>query len=1202
MVASESFNDFQNTLASMSSSTKFVNSADTALKASSDPTIDSLSLEIPAQDVALAGEGSPFDFHHTQDRKDRQSNEAKPDWLPPAPSAPIISPVTPSLPSPSAPPSTTALPPHPSSSLPLSIETAQTQGKDSADAIADNYGLASPSSNRSQFAASRERARLLQLFGFHASYVHKTHLSGLAKAINTGPCEERKWVLSKSSAEQFIGCSVEYVNGVKVADLDPAFQQALLKQRSRPLLMQFQPTSLLAAPSEQATYDTSTHIPGTKVAAPVTEKFPYALFMAKYTSTAASKIRSTVDSTLQDYVQCNWADVKAKGEGLPQVTIVSIYKYIECEMHKLDLFTHSHARGYGVPVEMKEEHWDDIRGHIESMVYKAIGAHTRTLWPIFYQDDNNQLDRSERGEFVDAETAASDLKTNTFIGVDLSISSTHHAERNVYAAEGEPEVTSTPRVAPPMVELSAEHPLRMKLAFLRFVTLESTGLDCGHDKPKHADEEGDMDRSFTLEERGKSLEGNQISTTNAVPELETPSVAPVCAKTLQEQLSSPATRLMIQKIRRINRIMLRHKEEWYLAMRGLCRAMQLETPGNVLHALVNTVKLISHALDAYINHREENNPAVEEVLQDTCSKCNAYRVGHISCTCGKVHLVTEPDKEISLSLTSNNENLSGEMITDLFAGTRCLTLARDHQESHGESDENYGTDGANSAPIKKKKKEHRPLSADDLMPAITWVLIQANPPNIEYMVWMCTEFRHPSLLRGEEAFCLAQLSSAVEFCKHATHRAFDIPHGDYNALMLSYNNTLKLLLACKVGDLDHVRELVEHGNADVNGLSPDHKDSPLTACIKFGQHAILRYLLSRPEIDADAPVQLFHGPDQRSTLLMLAVQYNQLDMVIDLLVAGADRHYCNDAGDSALSTAVESELALESLVLKADPAQCELVSQIIEGKKLVVVGLLLQKVPVNYLLQPENSLSPLIAAVLKRDTEVIRFLLNKRLCSTDVNLVNGQGETALIACAKEFAQNPSQELLTIAAMLIRFGANRHLRDSAGLSALEYIRSARDAIKTLERTVHNPFGANSDGTSSTLPPPAPISETESVPPAPAKDAPVSKASNVTSPVPQKRHSAIVSPSTQSPFVDVNDSRLADNTSTNNSNEKAASAVRTESGTETPPPMSSAPAESPVKVNPVHKQLLKEFSLLLANDPLSENAGNYLRPNKRSFCSF
>ena len=52
-------------------------------------------------------------------------------------------------------------------------------------------------------------------------------------------------------------------------------------------------------------------------------------------------------------------------------------------------------------------------------------------------------------------------------------------------------------------------------------------------------------------------------------------------------------------MRKINASML-HKEEWYLAMRGLCRALQLETPGEVLQALTSTVKLISHALDGYL--------------------------------------------------------------------------------------------------------------------------------------------------------------------------------------------------------------------------------------------------------------------------------------------------------------------------------------------------------------------------------------------------------------------------------------------------------------------------------------------------------------------------------------------------------------------------------------------------------------------------
>jgi hypothetical protein len=32
-------------------------------------------------------------------------------------------------------------------------------------------------------------------------------------------------------------------------------------------------------------------------------------------------------------------------------------------------------------------------------------------------------------------------------------------------------------------------------------------------------------------------------------------------------------------------------------------------------------------------------------------------------------------------------------------------------------------------------------------------------------VWLCGEFRHPDLMHGEEAFCLSQLSSAVEFAR-----------------------------------------------------------------------------------------------------------------------------------------------------------------------------------------------------------------------------------------------------------------------------------------------------------------------------------------------------------------------------------------------------------------------------------------------------
>ena len=50
----------------------------------------------------------------------------------------------------------------------------------------------------------------------------------------------------------------------------------------------------------------------------------------------------------------------------------------------------------------------------------------------------------------------------------------------------------------------------------------------------------------------------------------------------------------------MNRRLL-EKEEWYLAVRGLNRAMQFETPSEILRSLVRIVKLISHAVDALMN-------------------------------------------------------------------------------------------------------------------------------------------------------------------------------------------------------------------------------------------------------------------------------------------------------------------------------------------------------------------------------------------------------------------------------------------------------------------------------------------------------------------------------------------------------------------------------------------------------------------------
>jgi hypothetical protein len=80
------------------------------------------------------------------------------------------------------------------------------------------------------------------------------------------------------------------------------------------------------------------------------------------------------------------------------------------------------------------------------------------------------------------------------------------------------------------------------------------------------------------------------------------------------------------------------------------------------------------------------------------------------------------------------------------------------------------------------------ITADDLLPALAFVIIHANPPNIDCILWLAAEFRHTGnicdcmlwfigssvmscsyvvaeLFHGEERFCVSQIQSAVEFCR-----------------------------------------------------------------------------------------------------------------------------------------------------------------------------------------------------------------------------------------------------------------------------------------------------------------------------------------------------------------------------------------------------------------------------------------------------
>jgi len=777
----------------------------------------------------------------------------------------------------------------------------------------------------------------------------------------------------------------------------------------------------------------------------VYDKISNQLFLSKYGSSYASKIRSKVDSITKDYLQCDWKQSKLSPQAtLPQATIVSLYRYIECEMSKLELFNGKHKRGVSMPTELLEEQWDNIRSHIEALVFSKVSDFTHHLWPL-YRDDYIKVNRDYEDLFVSSTSGQQEESAvpskqviPEFIEIDLNLAARHrHGNGWAIAASRD---SSSPEIR---IELSTDHSLYMKLAYMRFLTLRHVGL--GDD--------------------GACLQS--------------------------------ATSLHVKS--------LAQQEIWYLCMSELTAAMRCSTPSEVLEKLVSTVRIIYHALGAYLNPDLRYADGVEQGLNHSCCGCSSIHLLPQSIEIrsdeqsGAVTGTLIADSRISIptpTTTSSDEySMYCEQLSSILNDTMLLISAPvslheivDVQDITVEAVVEQQNRSAKEED--HHQQQHHTLSADDLMPAITWVLIQANPPDIEYVMWICNEFRHPSLVKGEEAFCLAQLSSALEFCRTASFASFDIQQDTYNAHLIRYNNTLKLLLACKQGDLTSIKRLLKDG-VDVNGLSPDYKDCPLTACIRYNRKDAFRCLIEVPAIDIHhTVVNLFGGAHQRCSILIVAAQCGQLDMVLSLLSRGADRHYKDDSGTTA-SAAIQSvidsakqssssgsssssnsigkedneallflkklELEYIELCLRVEPVRIDLIDAITDDDQAAVAGLLLQNVPLNRLnTGADSKTSPIIAAVQSEHNSILRILLNKHLCPhLDVNYRNASGETALIVCVKDCIKDPSQHLVCKVGMLLRAGADRYVVDADSMSALDYILRGVESFTAFTRDILNP---------------------------------------------------------------------------------------------------------------------------------------------------
>ena len=152
-------------------------------------------------------------------------------------------------------------------------------------------------------------------------------------------CINRIWLVYEYLDDFLLGSTIVSINDINVLGLDVYYQQKLLEQRKRPLKL------VLGSPSIPD--NMSTNIVNdqyhSKSPSQTYNRISYQLFLTKYQSNCASKLRSKVDSILKDYIECDWKKSKlTHGNTLPQATIISIYKYIESEMLKLELFNSKH--------------------------------------------------------------------------------------------------------------------------------------------------------------------------------------------------------------------------------------------------------------------------------------------------------------------------------------------------------------------------------------------------------------------------------------------------------------------------------------------------------------------------------------------------------------------------------------------------------------------------------------------------------------------------------------------------------------------------------------------------------------------------------------------------------------------------------------------------------------------------------------------
>ena len=178
----------------------------------------------------------------------------------------------------------------------------------------------------------------------------------------------------------------------------------------------------------------------------------------------------------------------------------------------------------------------------------------------------------------------------------------------------------------------------------------------------------------------------------------------------------------------------------------------------------------------------------------------------------------------------------------------------------------------------------------------------------------------------------------------------------------------------------------------MNSLTPDQRDCPLTACIRYKQKEALVQVLQTPDINVN--LSLF----RKQTPLQLAVQYGDVDDVLRLIRKGADRHDTDDIGNTALSLALASNQENIAQILRTESRDINILQCIRQDSKGgqgqtqsgILMTLFLQDISGVNKLYDDDMISPLQLAVRLGRVHIIKVLLT--IGNADVNMSNIKGK------------------------------------------------------------------------------------------------------------------------------------------------------------------------------------------------------------------